>query len=88
MAADLRTPAGPGPLRGRGADRHRRTVHEVVTAGITTVVGCLGVDTTTKTMTGLLAKAKAFKEEGLSAYLYSGGYDVPPVTLTGTVVGG
>src|SRR4051794_21721198 len=58
---------------------------EIVAGGITTVVGCLGTDTTTKTMPGLLAKAKAFNDEGMTAYIYSGGYDVPPVTLTGSV---
>src|SRR6478672_1832249 len=42
---------------------------EIVRAGITTVVGTLGVDTTMKTMPGLLAKAKALKEEGISAYV-------------------
>ena len=57
---------------------------EIISAGITTVVGCLGVDTTMKTMAGLLAKVKALKEEGLSAYLWTGGYDVPPTTITGT----
>jgi beta-aspartyl-dipeptidase (metallo-type) len=46
---------------------------EITGAGITTVVGCLGVDTTMKTMAGLLAKAKALKEEGVSAYIWSGG---------------
>jgi beta-aspartyl-dipeptidase (metallo-type) len=55
---------------------------ELVQAGITTVVGLLGVDTTMKTMAGLLAKAKALKEEGMSAYLWTGGYDVPPTTIT------
>jgi beta-aspartyl-dipeptidase (metallo-type) len=58
---------------------------EIVAGGITTVVGCLGTDTTTKTMPGLLAKAKAFNAEGVTAYIYSGGYNVPPVTLTGSV---
>ena len=58
---------------------------EIVVGGITTVVGCLGTDTTTKTMPGLLAKAKAFNQEGTTAYVYSGGYNVPPVTLTGSV---
>lgn len=57
---------------------------EIISAGITTVVGCLGVDTTMKTMAGLLAKAKALKEEGLSAYVWTGGYDVPPSTISGT----
>jgi beta-aspartyl-dipeptidase (metallo-type) len=58
---------------------------ELVRAGITTVVGCLGVDTTTKTMPGLLARAKALRAEGLTAFIYTGGYNVPPTTLTGTV---
>src|SRR5215210_8517362 len=57
------------------------SLSEIVTAGITTVVGTLGVDTTMKTMAGLLAKAKALKEEGLSAYIWSGGYDIPPTSI-------
>ena len=58
---------------------------EIAGAGITTVVGCLGVDTTTKTMAGLLARAKALQEEGLTAFIYSGGYNVPPTTITRSV---
>lgn len=58
---------------------------EVVRAGITTVVGTLGVDTTMKTMNGLLARVKAFEEEGLSACMWSGGYNVPPTTVTGSI---
>lgn len=58
---------------------------ELIRAGITTVVGCLGVDTTTKTMPGLLARARALHEEGLTAFVYTGGYNVPPTTLTGSV---
>jgi beta-aspartyl-dipeptidase (metallo-type) len=61
------------------------TAREIISAGITTVVGCLGTDTTTRTMEGLLAKAKGLRQDGLSAYVWSGGYDVPPVTLTGSV---
>jgi beta-aspartyl-dipeptidase (metallo-type) len=55
---------------------------EIIEAGITTVVGCLGVDTTMKTMAGLLAKAKALKEEGLNAFIWTGGYNVPPTTIS------
>ncbi len=58
---------------------------EIVTAGITTVVGCLGVDTTMKTMAGLLAKVKGLREEGLNAYCWSGGYNVPPTSILGSV---
>jgi beta-aspartyl-dipeptidase (metallo-type) len=58
---------------------------ELLRAGITTVVGTLGVNTSTHTMHSLLAAAKALKEEGLSAYVYTGGYDVPPMCITGSV---
>src|SRR5688500_9736473 len=54
---------------------------EIVAHGITTVVGALGVDTTMKTMAGLLAKAKALKEEGLNAFIWTGGYNVPPSSI-------
>lgn len=58
---------------------------ELVEAGVTTVVGTLGVNASTHTMAALLAKAKAMKEEGLSAYLYTGGYEIPPRCLTRSV---
>src|SRR5438128_2886188 len=60
-------------------------LREIVSAGITTVVGALGVDTTMKTMAGLLAKVKALREEGLTAYVWTGGYNVPPTTITDSV---
>lgn len=58
---------------------------ELVQAGVTTVVGTLGVNASTHTMAALLAKAKAMKEEGLSGFLYTGGYEVPPRTVTRSV---
>jgi beta-aspartyl-dipeptidase (metallo-type) len=61
------------------------TLTELVVGGITTVVGCLGVDTTTRTMAALVARAKGLRAEGVTAYAYTGGYDVPPATLTGSV---
>ena len=60
-------------------------ISEIVTAGITTVVGTLGVDTVMKTMAGLLAKVKGLKEEGISAYLWSGGYTVPAASIMRSV---
>jgi beta-aspartyl-dipeptidase (metallo-type) len=60
-------------------------IDEICRAGITTVVGTLGVDTTMKTLAGLLARVKALKEEGLSAFLWTGGYNVPPTTMLGDV---
>lgn len=61
------------------------TAGELFLAGITTAVGTLGVDTTTRNLPALVGKAKGLKQEGLSAYIWTGGYDVPPKTLMGSV---
>lgn len=60
-------------------------LQEIVRAGITTIVGTLGVDTTMKALPGLLARAKALTEEGITAFLWTGGYNVPPTTMLGSV---
>jgi beta-aspartyl-dipeptidase (metallo-type) len=60
-------------------------LREIVRAGITTVVGTLGVDTTMKTIAGLLARVKALEEEGISASMWTGGYNVPPTTVMGSI---
>jgi beta-aspartyl-dipeptidase (metallo-type) len=54
-------------------------------AGVTTVLGLLGTDDLTRTTGSLLAQVYALREEGLSAYCYTGGYHLPPTTLTGSV---
>lgn len=54
-------------------------------AGITSVVGVLGTDDTTRDTRSLLAQTRALREEGLGAWCHTGGYHVPPVTLTGSV---
>jgi len=58
---------------------------ELVQGAITTVVGTLGTDNTMRTPVELLAKVKALEEEGLTAFMYSGGYTIPPATLTGSL---
>ena len=47
---------------------------QLTRAGITTVVGCLGTDSISRSMEELLVKANALEEEGLTSYVYSGGY--------------
>ncbi len=54
---------------------------DAIYGGVTTVVGCLGTDGYTRTMAGLLAKAKGLDEEGLSTFVYSGSYGLPLRTL-------
>lgn len=54
-------------------------------AGVTTVVGLLGTDDITRSTESIVAQVYALREEGLSAYCYTGGYHLPPTTLTGSV---
>ena len=53
--------------------------------GITSVVGLLGTDGTTRTIASLVAAALGLREQGLSAWCWTGSYEVPPITLTGSV---
>jgi beta-aspartyl-dipeptidase (metallo-type) len=57
----------------------------LVRAGITTVVGVLGTDGTTRSVAELVARTLGLREEGVSAYCYTGSYQLPPLTLTGSV---
>ena len=59
---------------------------DIITGGVTTVVGCLGTDGCTRTISNLLAKAKGLEEEGITTYIYTGSYQVPVRTLTGSVM--
>lgn len=55
--------------------------------GVTSVVGLLGTDDTTRSTAELLARARGLREEGLSAWIWTGGYHLPPMNLTGSVRG-
>jgi beta-aspartyl-dipeptidase (metallo-type) len=60
-------------------------IEDIVSSGVTTVIGCLGTDGITRHMTSLLAKARGLEAEGVSTFIYSGSYEVPVRTLTGSV---
>ena len=57
------------------------------TAGVTSVIGLLGTDDVSRSTAELLSHVYALREQGLGAWGYSGGYHIPPTTLTGTVRG-
>ncbi|MCF6320114.1 MAG: beta-aspartyl-peptidase [Proteobacteria bacterium] len=54
-------------------------------AGVTTVVGLLGTDDTTRNTSSVIAQVYALREQGISAWCYTGGYHVPLNTLTDCV---
>lgn len=56
------------------------SLSEFVRAGTTTVIGCIGTDSVTRDIRGLLAKVYSLEEEGITAYCYTGSYDIPVIT--------
>ena len=57
----------------------------LIKGGVTTVLGLLGTDGISRSVENLLAKVKALKEEGISAYAICGAYGYPSTTVTGSV---
>jgi beta-aspartyl-dipeptidase (metallo-type) len=53
--------------------------------GVTTAVGVLGTDDAIRTPAELVTVARGLGVEGLTAYCLTGGYHVPPATVTGDV---
>ncbi|MEQ6887330.1 beta-aspartyl-peptidase [Halomonas sp. CS7] len=76
---------GGGGEGGCGTRCPEITAHEIASMGIGTVVGVLGTDGISRSPADLLAKVRGLRDEGISAYMYTGSYRVPPPTLTGDV---
>lgn len=53
--------------------------------GVTTAIGVLGTDDAIRTPAELVTVARGLVAEGLSAWCHTGGYHVPPATVTGSV---
>jgi beta-aspartyl-dipeptidase (metallo-type) len=77
---------GAGGEKGFATRRPEVSLEQLLLAGITTVVGCLGTDGTTRHLGALVGKVRQLVEQGVSAFLYTGGFYVPPATLTGSVM--
>jgi len=54
-------------------------------AGVTTVIGCLGTDGITRTVESVLMKVKSLRAQGVSAWMYTGAYQVPSPSITGDI---
>ncbi len=78
---------GGGGEMGPRSRTPEATLTAISTAGITTVVGVLGTDAVTRHVSSLLAKVRSLETEGLTGYMYTGAYQVPSPTLTGSVQG-
>jgi beta-aspartyl-dipeptidase (metallo-type) len=77
--------AGAGGEGGPATRTPEMTLSQMIAGGITTVVGLLGADGVTRNLEGVLMKAKGLRAEGVSAWIWTGAYQLPPPTLTGDV---
>lgn len=75
--------AGAGGEGGPATRTPEIQLSQLLAGGITTVVGCLGTDGITRSVESVLMKTKALREEGISAWMYTGSYQVPTPTLLG-----
>ncbi len=61
------------------------SLSSLLESGITTAVGLLGTDGYSRSVMEVLQKAYALEMQGISTYIFTGSYKIPPVTITGDV---
>ena len=76
---------GGGGEGGFGTRTPELTLADAVGSGVTTLVGALGTDALTRTPASLLGKARELVAGGLTCLAYTGSYQLPAVTLTGSI---
>lgn len=77
--------AGAGGEGGPATRTGEIKLNQLIVAGVTSVVGCLGTDGFTRTPESVLMKVKALRAEGMSAWMYTGAYQTPTNTILGDV---
>ncbi len=77
--------AGAGGEGGPGSRTPEIQLSHMLEGGVGSVVGCLGTDGMTRSIESVLMKVKALRQEGVSAWMYTGAYQVPTPTLLGDV---
>jgi beta-aspartyl-dipeptidase (metallo-type) len=77
--------AGAGGEGGPATRTPELRLSQLLEGGITSVVGCLGTDGLTRSPESVLMKVKALRAEGVSAWMFTGSYQVPTPTILGDV---
>ncbi|MCW8327198.1 beta-aspartyl-peptidase [Photobacterium sp. SDRW27] len=76
---------GGGGEAGFASRTPQVSLSKLIQAGTTTVVGVLGTDGISRSPKDLYAKASALTEEGITAFMHTGSYEVPTKTITGNI---
>jgi len=77
---------GGGGEGGPGTRMQELQLSMMIEAGVTTVIGCLGTDGITRNVESVLMKVKSLRSQGVSAWMYTGAYQVPPPSITGDIM--
>ena len=77
--------AGAGGEGGPSTRTPEMHLGQMLAGGITSVIGSLGTDGMTRSVESVLMKAKALRQEGVSAWILTGAYQVPTPTILGDV---
>ena len=77
---------GGGGEGGPASRMPELTLKMMLEGGVTTVIGCLGTDGFTRSVESVLMKVKSLRAQGVSAWMYTGAYQVPTPTITGDVM--
>ncbi|HON19335.1 MAG TPA: beta-aspartyl-peptidase [Salinivirgaceae bacterium] len=77
--------AGAGGEGGPASRTPELRLSSMIEAGVTTVVGSLGTDGITRSVESVLMKVKSLRQQGVSAWMFTGSYQIPPPTILGSV---
>ncbi|MDF1572481.1 MAG: beta-aspartyl-peptidase [Bacteroidales bacterium] len=77
---------GAGGKQGYHSMTPDTSVEDLISCGTTTVLGLLGTDGVARSLNGLYAKVRALELEGVSAYMLTSYFGLPPLTFTGSVL--
>jgi len=77
--------AGAGGEGGPATRTPELKLADMISAGVTTVIGCLGTDGFARSPIDVLMKVKALRAESVSAWMLTGAYQIPTPTITGDV---
>ncbi|MEW6366286.1 MAG: beta-aspartyl-peptidase [Acidobacteriota bacterium] len=75
--------AGAGGEGGPSTRTPEMQLGQMLKGGITSVIGSLGTDGMTRSVESVLMKAKALRQEGVSAWILTGAYQAPTPTILG-----
>lgn len=77
---------GAGGTQGYLSMTQEVAIEELIACGTTVVLGMLGTDGVNRSLNSLHTKVKSLELEGISAYMLTSYYGIPPLTITGSVL--